>query len=45
MKIESRSTLFFIVATFVLYVYDRGLLALLAVVLALLLLLMDLEFD
>lgn len=45
MKIESRSTLFFIAATFVLYIYDRGILALLAVVLALLLLLLDLEFD
>jgi len=45
MKVESRSTLVFLAATFILYIYDRGLLALFAVVLALLLLLLDLDFD
>ncbi|MBN1785747.1 MAG: hypothetical protein JW825_02000 [Candidatus Methanofastidiosa archaeon] len=45
MKVESRSTLLFLAATFIIYIYDRGPLALFAIVLALLLLLLDLDFD
>jgi len=45
MKVQSRSTLVFLAAASILYIYDRGLLALFAVVLALLLLLLDLEFE
>ncbi len=43
MKVGSRSTILFIIAALILYVYDRGILALVAVILALLILLLDLE--
>jgi hypothetical protein len=43
MKVGSRSTLFFVVASIALYIYDRGVLAIIAVILALAILLLDLE--
>lgn len=41
MKVGSRSTLFFVAASVALYVYDRGILSLIAVILALAILLLD----
>lgn len=43
MKIGSRSTLLFLLAACIVYIYDRGILALVAIVLALLILMLDLE--
>jgi len=43
MRIQSRSTIAFLVTAGAVYLYDRGILALVAVILALLILLLDLE--
>lgn len=43
MKVQSRSTYLFLAAALVLYAYDRGLLSLIAVILALGVLALDLE--
>lgn len=43
MRVQSRSTFAFLIAAAAVYIYDRGILALVAVILALLILLLDLE--
>ena len=43
MKVGSRSTIFFVAAALALYIYDRGILSLIAVILALGILLLDIE--
>ena len=43
MKVGSRSTPFFVIASIALYIYDRGILSIIAVLLALVILLLDIE--